>query len=295
MSDRTRPSHAHSLSISRSADPRPRSRAHPPRGYRSFRPRRALILARASSREPRSLPPPRLASSRSAAPRRAPQSPHLVRTRPHLQSVVPAAPTRTRWTAYALRDHRTAFPYIRPDRIGTTPRRVDDRLLPSSLTSRILPASPPRSGIPRPSADRLLRTEETRRRREASQRFEVCHKSLFFFLLLLYSSSPLCSLTVLFSRFLLCFHNSTIVLSRAHSSAGHTLPAHRPLVEEWSDGARHVARRGETRGRRATRFADGHVSPRGRPIAARADVSSLTKDVSINEAWVEVGSGVGAD
>lgn len=37
------------------------------------------------------------------------------------------------------------------------------------------------------------------------------------------------------------------------------------------------------------------MSPRGRPIAARADVSSLTKDVSINEAWVEVGSGVGAD
>lgn len=53
--------------------------------------------------------------------------------------------------------------------------------------------------------------------------------------------------------------------------------------------------KGGRRGGHAGRFVDGHVSPRGRPIAARADVSSLTKDVFINEAWVVDVSGIGAD
>lgn len=57
----------------------------------------------------------------------------------------------------------------------------------------------------------------------------------------------------------------------------------RRVSREWSrTGARRVARRTGD----AARLVGGHVGPRGRPIGARADVSSLTKDVFINEAWV---------
>lgn len=115
-----------------------------------------------------------------------------------------------------------------------------------------------------------------------------------FFLLRYFSSVLFFFSSFRLSRSLLVVFTILLLSYHAHSLQA-TPYRERPFVEEWINGARGTSRAGVRRGRRATRFAGGHVSPRDRPIIARADVSSLTKDVSINEAWVEVGSGVGAD
>lgn len=280
--------HARALSRGRSsALARARPVGSSVRQQRSFHPcrslarERALTRALARARKAATVVALRRALARSLARSLA------ARSAPSTSTVRPLPP----------RGDFCARPAIADDRVRSSDQTSSERARPGS--QRPLPL-PPRVSQQHRSGSRTIVGLPRRRETKAPARMthEVRHHESPLSLPPSYSRafrhSPLRSLRLsprLYRYlFLLVF---TILLLCTRSAAGHTLPR-ASLRREWSSGARYAALR-EGYDRRVPRFAGGHVSPRDRPIAVRADVSSLTKDVFINQAWVVDGSGVGAD
>lgn len=224
-----------------------------PREQRSSHPRCAYVRARTTDRARSRL---RAVVPRLAAPRSA-------RSPPPSERRFVAAHTLDR-----VRDSTTTVLRfrIRPsDRFGATRPRSDVRFLSLSLSPResLAPTSPRGKEFPRPKEDAEV-LNDLKYVTNFCSFPHPCSSLLSFFFLFPPVSLALSCLLVLLYR----FHNITLVLSRS-LVAGHTLPTN---VRPSKNGATALgtSRAGERRGRRATRFAGGHVSP-ARPTNRRTD------------------------
>lgn len=257
MSDRTRPTRSLYFALT---DP-PRARPHRPRAARAAIVPSSSRLRTRAHHGPRSLPPScRRTSSRRAAPRRA------ALVRPHLQSV--GSSPRTRWTAYEIQ-RQPYFVSVSVRPIGSARLDRAATSVSSIFLSHLANLSPRRrpetrgKEFPRPKEDAEV-LNDLKYVTNSCSFPHPCSSLLSFFFLFPSVSLALPCLLVLLYR----FHNITFVLSRS-LVAGHTLPTN---VRPSKNGATALgtSRAGERRGRRATRFAGGHVSP-ARPTNRRTD------------------------